>query len=156
LARHADALERRLSMDSTDSGTLSSKERLGTKEARRARRQSERERSKDRRRGGQPGHQGKGLKRDPDPGETKTADPPAECRSCRTGLDGADAVEPRWAQVIDYATAGRDARINWKALSQRIGYVDVASTMKPESQLEPVLGMTRHSTDAVASRGKRG
>jgi hypothetical protein len=55
-----------------------------------------------------------------------------------------------------YATAGRDARINWKALSQRIGYVDVASTMKPESQLEPVLGMTRHSTDAVASRGKRG
>jgi transposase len=94
-------LERRLSMDSTDSGTPSSKERLGTKEARRARQQSERERSKDRRRGGQPGHQGKGLKRDPDPGETKTADPPAECRSCRAGLDGADAVEPRWAQVID-------------------------------------------------------
>jgi hypothetical protein len=94
-------LERRLSMDSTDSGTPSSKERLGAKEARRARQQSERERSKDRKRGGQPGHQGKGLERDPDPGETKTADPPAECRSCKAGLDGADAVEPRWAQVID-------------------------------------------------------
>ncbi len=36
-----------------------SKERIGAKEARRARQQSERERSKDRKRGGQPGHQGK-------------------------------------------------------------------------------------------------
>ncbi len=55
-------LERRLDMDSSDSGTPGSKERIGAKEARRARQQSERERSKDRKRGGQPGHQGKGLK----------------------------------------------------------------------------------------------
>jgi Transposase IS66 family len=94
-------LERRLSMDSTDSGTPSSKERIGAKEARKARQQSERERRTDRMRGGQPGHQGKGLKRDPDPDETKAADPPAECLSCRASLDGAEAVEPRWAQVID-------------------------------------------------------
>jgi transposase len=94
-------MERRLSMDSTDSGTPSSKERIGAKETRRARQQSERERRKDRKRGGQPGHQGKGLTRDPDPGETKTAEPPAECRACHAGLGGADAVEPRWAQVID-------------------------------------------------------
>ena len=94
-------LERRLGMDSTDSGTPSSKERIGAKEARKARQQSERERSKDRKRGGQPGHQGKGLTRDPDPDDTQTAGPPPECRSCRTSLDGAEAVEPRWAQVID-------------------------------------------------------
>ena len=95
-------LERRLGMDSTDSGTPSSRERIGAKEARRARQQSERERSKDRKRGGQPGHQGKGLKRDPDPGDRKTADPPAECRSCHGSLGGAEpAGEPRWAQVID-------------------------------------------------------
>ena len=94
-------VERRLSMDSSDSGTPSSKERIGAKEARRARQQSERERSRDRKRGGQPGHEGKGLKRDPDPGEKKDAARPAECRSCRAYLDGADAVEPRWAQVID-------------------------------------------------------
>jgi transposase len=94
-------LERRLLMDSTDSGTPSSKERIGAKEARRARQQSERERSKDRKRGGQPGHQGKGLRRDPDPGEKKAAAPPSECRSCKASLDGAEAVEPRWAQVID-------------------------------------------------------
>jgi hypothetical protein len=40
-------LERRLSMDSADSGTPTSKERVGAKEARRVRQQSERERSKD-------------------------------------------------------------------------------------------------------------
>jgi transposase len=94
-------LERRLSMDSSDSGTPSSKERIGAKEARRARQQSERERSKDRKRGGQPGHQGKGLQRDPDPGDSKTAEPPSECRSCHASMDGAEPAEPRWAQVID-------------------------------------------------------
>lgn len=94
-------LERRLSMDSSDSGTPSSRERIGAKEARRARQQSERERSKDRKRGGQPGHQGRGLQRDPDPGESKTADPPAECRNCKTVLDGAEPAGPRWAQVVD-------------------------------------------------------
>ena len=94
-------LERRLGMDSTDSGTPSSKERIGAKEARRARQQSERERSRDRKRGGQPGHPGKGLARDPDPGEKKDAPPPAECRECRAGLDGAETAAFRWAQVID-------------------------------------------------------
>jgi hypothetical protein len=94
-------LERRLSMDSSDSGTPSSRERIGAKEARRARQQSEWERSKDRKRGGQPGHRGKGVERDPDPGEKKDAAAPAECRACQASLDGAEAVDPRWAQVID-------------------------------------------------------
>jgi hypothetical protein len=99
-------LERRLSMDSSDSGTPSSKEGIGARAARKAReekgrQESERERSKDRKRGGQPGHQGKGLKRDPGPAGRETAEPPAECRSCHGSLDGADGVEPRWAQVID-------------------------------------------------------
>ena len=99
--RRLAEVERRLSMDSTDSGTPSSKERIGAKEARRARQQSERERRKDRRRGGQPGHQGKGLERDPDPGENKDAGPPAECRGCGVSLDGAAAAGSRWAQVAD-------------------------------------------------------
>jgi transposase len=94
-------LERRLWMDSSDSGTPSSKERIGAKQARRARQQSERERRKDRKRGGQPGHQGKGLERDPDPDETKDAEPPAQCRQCGAGLAGAAAAGSRWAQVID-------------------------------------------------------
>lgn len=98
-------VERRLSMDSTDSGTPSSKERIGAKEARRARGQSERERRKDRKRGGQPGHQGRGLKQDPDPDEKKDAEPPAECRRCRASLDGAAAAGSRWAQVADVQIA---------------------------------------------------
>ncbi len=75
-------VERRLGMDSTDSGTPSPKERTGAKQARRARQQSERERSRDRKRGGQPGHQGRGLKRYPDPDDKRDVPPPAECRSC--------------------------------------------------------------------------
>ena len=95
-------LERRLRMDSTDSGTPTSKEPIGAKEHRRAERQeSERERRKDRRRGGQPGHPGRGLARDPDPGQRKDADPPAQCRRCRAGLDGAAPAAPGWAQVVD-------------------------------------------------------
>jgi Phage integrase family len=35
-----------------------------------------------------------------------------------------------------YATAGRDARIDWKALSHRIGHSDVAFTMKQYVQTD--------------------
>jgi transposase len=100
-------LERRLRMDSTDSGTPTSKEPAGARERRRAERlSSERERRKDRRRGGQPGHPGRGLARDPDPGERKDADPPAQCRRCGTGLDGAAPAAPGWAQVVDVQVIG--------------------------------------------------
>ena len=98
-------LERRLGQDSTDSGTPPSKESIAAKERRKAGRrqqqESERERRGDRKRGGQPGHQGKGLAREPDPDEVKAAGPPAECRSCKARLDGATAAGSRWAQVID-------------------------------------------------------
>jgi transposase len=53
-------LERRLGMDSGNSGTPASKEPIGARERRKAERRnrhaSERERREDRRRGGQPGH----------------------------------------------------------------------------------------------------
>jgi integrase len=35
-----------------------------------------------------------------------------------------------------YATAGRDAKIDWKALSQRIGHADVAFTMRQYVQAD--------------------
>jgi Transposase IS66 family len=99
-------LERRLGMDSSDSGTPSSKEGIGARASRKARekkdrQESERERDKNRKRGGQPGHQGKGPERDPDPDDSQAAEPPAECRSCHGPLDGAAPAGPRWAQVID-------------------------------------------------------
>lgn len=61
-------LERRLRRDSSDSGMPTSKEPIGAKERRQAVRReravSERERRKDRKPGGQPGHPGRGLSRD--------------------------------------------------------------------------------------------
>ena len=80
-------LERLWDEDSTDSGTPALKEGIGAKERRKAGRrqwqESERERRKDRKRGGQPGHQGKGLARDPDPGEMKEAVPPRNAADAR-------------------------------------------------------------------------
>jgi hypothetical protein len=35
-----------------------------------------------------------------------------------------------------YATSGRDAKIDWKALSQRIGHADVVFTMKQYVQTD--------------------
>jgi hypothetical protein len=98
-------LERRLGMDSSNSGTPTSKEPAGAAERRKAERRQrqapERERGKDRRRGGQPGHPGTGLSRDLDPGERKSADPPAQCSRCGTALDGARTAGSSWAQVWD-------------------------------------------------------
>ena len=98
-------LERRLGMDSTNSGTPASKEPIGARERRKAERKarqsSERERRKDRKRGGQPGHPGSGLSRDPHPDERKDADPPAQCSRCGTALDGARPAGQSWGQVWD-------------------------------------------------------
>jgi hypothetical protein len=53
-----------------------------------------------------------------------------------------------------YATAGRDVKIDWKALSKRIGHADVAFTMKPSGQtaLRIVAGRSRLATGAVRWR----
>jgi hypothetical protein len=94
--------ERRLGMDSGNSGTPSSKESIEARERRKAERKkrdtSERERRKDRKRGG---HPGAGLSRDPDPQDRKAADPPAQCSGCGAGLAGAEAAGSKWAQIWD-------------------------------------------------------
>ena len=104
-------LERRLGMDSSNSGTPSSREPIGAKERRKAGRKerdaSERERRKDRKPGGQPGHCGAGLSRDLDPGERKAADPPAECSACGASLAGAQAAGSSWAQAWDVEISRR-------------------------------------------------
>jgi Family of unknown function (DUF6444) len=82
-------LERRLGQDSTTSGTPPSKDPIAARERRKAekkeRQSSERERSKDRKRGGQPGHPGAGLSRDPDP-ERKELPPHALLSGSRPRL----------------------------------------------------------------------
>ena len=63
--------------------------------------QLERERRKDRKRGGQPGHPGAGQARDPAPDERTEAPPPAECSRCGAGLEGAERAGTWWSQVWD-------------------------------------------------------
>jgi hypothetical protein len=99
-------LERRLGSDSTNSGIPPSKDPIGARERRKAERKkerqsSERERREDRKRGGQPGHPGAGLARDPDPDEQTEVPPPAECSRCGTGLEGAGRAGTWWSQVWD-------------------------------------------------------
>jgi hypothetical protein len=98
-------LGRRLGSDSTTSGTPPSKDPIGARERRKAERKarqsSERERRADRKRGGQPGHPGAGLSRDPAPDEREEVPPPAECSRCRTALEGADRAGSLWSQVRD-------------------------------------------------------
>ena len=99
-------LERRLGSDSTNSGIPPSKDPIGARERRKAgrkkaRQSPERERREDRKRGGQPGHPGAGLARDPDPDEQTEVPPPAECSRCGAGLEGAERTGTWWSQVWD-------------------------------------------------------
>ena len=101
-------LERRVGSGSDDSGTPSSKEPIAARARRKAERKarrdtdtSSRERSPDRARGGQPGHEGRGLVRDPDPQHRETVVPPVVCRGCGHDLDGAGDAGTAWSQVWD-------------------------------------------------------
>jgi hypothetical protein len=102
-------LQRRLGSGSDDSGTPSSKESIEAKARRNAERKARREqrggssrqRSVDRLRGGQPGHPGHGLARDPDPGQRLPVDPPATCHGCGDDLTGASDAGTAWSQVWD-------------------------------------------------------
>jgi transposase len=101
-------LERQRGSGSDDSGTPTSKESIAAKgrrkaerAARRERDTSSRERSADRSRGGQPGHPGHGLVRDPAPQHREQVDPPKECRGCGADLVGADEAGTAWSQCWD-------------------------------------------------------
>ena len=59
--------------------------------------------------------------------------------SLQQGRPTATRVPPNTASADrrhSYATAGRDAKIDWKALSKRIGHADVAFTMKQYVQTD--------------------
>jgi hypothetical protein len=97
-------LKRRLGQNSTNSSVPPSKDSLVAKAKQRADRSS-RERSKDRKPGGQPGRQGTGLMPSSDPDRTQWVDPPAECRACRADLTGGTELADGWAQVWDVGPA---------------------------------------------------
>jgi hypothetical protein len=133
-------LERCLGMDSTDSGTPTSREPIGARERRRAERRSwqvsERERRKDRKRGGQPGHAGSGLRRDLDPGERNSADPPAQCSRCGPAERAANLIRmlagiPVSPGFIDRAS---------QRLAQRLGDAGFDEAMAAALSTERALG----------------
>ena len=93
-------LRRRLGMDSRNSSTPPSKDSIGAKAARRADRSS-RERSKDRKPGGQPGHKGSGLAPTVTPDRTQTLPLPGACSGCGGDLSDAPDAGMSWAQVWD-------------------------------------------------------
>jgi transposase len=103
-------LERQLRSGSDDSGTPTSKESIAAKARRKAERKARREqgkggssrqRSADRSRGGQPGHPGHGLMRDPEPQHRMEVDPPTQCRGCEGDLAGAADAGTAWSQTWD-------------------------------------------------------
>lgn len=94
------AVKRQLGQDSSNSSTPPSKDSIAAKAKQRADRSS-RVRSKERKPGGQPGHQGSGLAPTQDPDDTRRVEPPAECRRCRADLASATELADGWAQVWD-------------------------------------------------------
>ena len=83
-------LEARLGRDSRNSSILPSADSIEAKATRRADRSS-RERSKDRKPGGQPGRKGSGLAPTVAPDRTETLPAPSDCSGC--GEDLAEAVD---------------------------------------------------------------
>jgi len=93
-------LKSKAGKDSSNSSVPPSKDSIGAKAKRKAA-ASQRVRSKDRKRGGQPGHEGAGLVPTADPTGTEQVDAAGGCSRCGVDLaDGADAG-CSWAQVWD-------------------------------------------------------
>jgi len=97
------ALKRKLGSDSTNSSTPPSQDSPAAKGKRRAQR-SQRVRSKDRKRGGQPGHKGSGLTPTLTPDRSETAPAPEDCSGCGTDLaddSGGRNAGTSWTQIWD-------------------------------------------------------
>lgn len=97
-------LRRQLGRDSTNSGQPSSKDSIAAK-ARRKAGLSSRERSKDRKPGGQPGRKGSGLQRAAEPDRTERIPDPESCGGCGGLPAGARRLTDGWAQVWDVLPA---------------------------------------------------
>lgn len=116
-------LERRLGMESSNSGTPTSKESIAAAARRMAKRQaSQRVRSKDRKPGGQSGRKGSGLEpaRDGELDDTRPGEPPAECRACGASLDEMMNAGAAWAQVWDIPPIALE-KVAWVLPRRRCG-----------------------------------
>ncbi|MGH3185269.1 MAG: DUF6444 domain-containing protein, partial [Streptosporangiaceae bacterium] len=122
-------LEARLGRDSTNSSSPPSADSIAAKAKRRADRSS-RERSADRKPGGQPGRKGSGLAPTVTPDRTQTLPAPGECSGC-----GADLAEGRdagmsWAQVWDLPPIVM-AKVHYLLPRRRCGCCGKTTTAAP-------------------------
>src|ERR1039458_9992159 len=117
-------LRRRLGMNPGNSPAPSSREPIAAKAARKAKRladRSSRERSGDRKPGGQQGHKGSGLAPAAVPDRTEAAAAPAECRGCGADLaDPANGASSAWAQVWDILPVVME-KVAWQLPRRRCG-----------------------------------
>src|SRR5664280_1930291 len=119
-------------------GTPSSKESIQAKAARKAQRRardkdvSSRERSPDRERGGQPGHEGHGLARELDPDRVEPVAPPTRCRGCGAGLGGAVDAGAGWSQTWDVEIVRR--RVEYRLPRRRCACGVTTTAGPPEGQ----------------------
>ncbi|HZD68026.1 MAG TPA: DUF6444 domain-containing protein, partial [Actinomycetes bacterium] len=130
-------LRRQLGRDSTNSGQPSSKDSIAAK-ARRKAELSSRERSKDRRPGGQPGRKGVRLEPAEKPDRTERAADPDECRRCGKGLEGTRRLTDGWAQVWDVLPAVLE-RVHVELPRLKCSCGCVTSGSAPDAQAGAVL-----------------
>jgi transposase len=121
-------LRAQVGKDSTNSSVPPSQDSIEAKAKRRAERRdtSQRERSAERRPGGQPGHQGSGLEPTRDPDRTERAAAPVLC-PCGQGLSDVDGVDSAWAQVWDIPPVALE-KVHWVLPRRRCGCCGKTST----------------------------
>jgi transposase len=138
-------LRRRLGMNSGNSSVPPSREPIAARAGRKAKRAADRswrERSADRKPGGQAGHQGSGLTAAV-PDRTKSAVGPAGCRGCGadlTGLaTGASDAGTGWAQVRDILPVVLE-KVHWWLPRRRCGCCGkVTTAAAPHAQAGSVV-----------------
>lgn len=121
-------LRAQVSKDSTNSSVPPSQDSIEAKARQKAERRdtSQRERSADRKPGGQPGRQGSGLEPTRDPGRTERAAAPVAC-PCGRELSAVDEVGSAWAQVWDIAPVQLE-KVHWVLPRYRCGCCAKTST----------------------------
>jgi transposase len=128
-------LETRLGRDSTNSSIPPSADPIAAKAKRRADRSS-RERSKDRKRGGQPGHQGSGLAPTMIPDRTETMPAPQQCSGCHGELDGSTDAGAGWAQLWDIPPVELE-KVHYRLPRRRCGGCGKTTTAAAPPHAQP-------------------
>ena len=129
LQAEVEALRSKAGKDSTNSSSPSSKDGIAAKAKRKAV-TSQRVRSKDRKRGGQPGRKGAGLVPAPEPDRIEQVEAASQCSGCGGQLGPGDDAGVSWAQVWDTLPIVLE-RVHYLLARRRCGCCGQLSTPAP-------------------------